>query len=239
MSEVVGTQTLVKARTEGTSLINPLKREVENVTITDAADYAAADQLLSRIMSANKAWQGKVNPIIKPVYDALQLLYALKNDFKEPLDDYEKIVKAKMKTYKLEEARLLRAEEEERQRRIDESNRISREKEEAAAKARTKQMREKLTTQSAEAAQTASTLEIQGPAEAVRVEGSTVRTKRKAEVTDLKAFLRGILTGEIPDDLITINQVELNSAYRIDAKIVSEWPGISIVEDIDITGRRR
>jgi hypothetical protein len=238
MEEIVATQTLIKARSEGMGLLSPLKSEVLSLEIQDEEGYQMADILLSRVMTARKTWLGRINPIVKPIYDSLQLLYALRGDFDDPMKEYEAAIKGKMKTYKLEEARQLRIAEDARLKKIDDDRRAAEEKQAKADAAKTKGMKQKLETQAAALIQNAEILEVGGPAQGATATHSTVRSKKKAEVTDLVALLKGIIAGKVPDDLISINQVELNSAYRIDAEEVASWPGITIVDDINISGRR-
>lgn len=236
---VVGAQTLVKARTEGNALVSPLKNKVESLVIDCEEAYQEMDGLLAQIMNARRVWLAKIDPIIAPIRAGLDLLYSLKNDIKDPLDDYEKIAKKKMKDYKLEEARQLRLAEDNRLAKIETDRRAAEEKQRKADAAKSKPLKQKLETEAAALTTNADILDLGGAAKPVVAANSTVRAKKVAQVGNLSKLLQGIIDGVIPDDIIQINQVELNTAYRIDPETVASWPGVTIIDDINISGRRR
>ncbi|MGH7184531.1 MAG: hypothetical protein ACREJN_21510 [Nitrospiraceae bacterium] len=242
MTEIVPTQTLIKTRAEGMSAISPLHPLAENLTITDSSDYSEADELLSRIMRAEKWWDGKVTPIIDPFRKGLDLLYDLRNEFANPLKKDRELVKGKMVAFKTEERRQLRAAEEERQAEIARINKEAEEKLRKAEAAKTKPMKQKLTLQAAELTQTAITKEVEGPTQAVKGVYSSDRVRKIPRIVDMRKFLGAVMTGEIPGEVITINQTFLNECYKVGIKagedIVSMWPGVEIVEEINIAGRR-
>lgn len=236
---VVGAQTLIKARTEGNSLISPLKNKVETLVIDSEEAYQEMDVLLSQIMNTRRVWLAKIDPIIAPIRAGLDLLYGLKNDIKDPLDDYEKLAKKKMKDYKLEEARQLRLAEDNRLAKIEAGRKAAEEKQRKADAARSKPLKQKLEAEAAVLTTNAEILDMGGAAQPVVGTHSTVRAKKVAQVSNLSKLLQGVIDGIIPDDVITINQVELNTAYRIDPEVVASWPGVTIIDDINISGRRR
>lgn len=232
-------QNLVKARAEAITTIGPLRGLADTLVIETEEDYIAADGDLQRISKARRWWDAKANEIISPARKVLDLLYDLRNEFSKPLEADEKTIKGKMVDFKTRERNQLRIAEEKRQEDIRKTRELAEEKERKAAAARTKPMQTKLAIQAAELQQVVAMQEVAGPAEEVKAEGSSVRSKKVAQVKDLKAMLAGIISGEIPDDIISINQTELNTAYRLEAAIVAAWPGIEIVDEITIARTRR
>ncbi|MGH7183500.1 MAG: hypothetical protein ACREJN_16195 [Nitrospiraceae bacterium] len=238
MTEIVPAQTMVKTRAEAITMINPLRPLVAALVVDTPEDYEKADALLSRVMTARRWWLGKMNPIVEPIKKGLDLLYDLRNEFDKPLKADEDSIKGKMKNFKVEEARQLRIENEKRQAAIDEERRQADEKLKKAEMAKSKPMREKLVTQAAELEQSALMKSVEGPATGVKAASSSVRVRRKATVVNLHEFIKGILSGAIPDECIVINQTEINAAFSIEPETVSGWPGVEIIDDINISGRR-
>lgn len=246
MKEVVPNAELVKARKDGTALLVPLGSDVADIEVTDEHSYLLADGLLNRIQQAKRNWEGRVDPIIKPIYDGLQLLYALKNDVLQPLKTYEAAIKGKMKAYKLLEAKRIREEQEAQAKELERLRQEALAKEAALLKAKTNQMRDRLAEKKAELEQARSELEQRTAPVPVKAAGSSARSNKIPVVPDKAKLMQAVLNSELKvsgevvdiDDLFTINAAQLNAAYKLDPESVSKWPGVDIIDDVVIVGRR-
>lgn len=243
--EVVPNAELVRARKDGTAMLVPLGSDVADIQVTDEHSYVLADGVLTRILVAKKNWLGRVDPIIKPIYDALQLLYALRKDVLQPLETYEVAIKGKMRTYKLQESKRIREEQEAQALELERLRKEAELKEQRAAQAKTHQMRDRLETARAELEQKRAELEQKAPPAPVKAAGSSARGRKIAKVGDDRKLAEAILKGQVKlgedtvdfEDLFYIQISSLTAAYRLDPDAVSKWPGIEIVDDVVIAGR--
>lgn len=229
---------LVKIRDEGLALASPLQQAITALDVVDAPSYELADALLSRIRLARKRWKERVEPIIRPIKAGLDALYALNRDIDTPLANGEAAVKGKMRDYKLLEAQRAREEQMAKEREAQRLRDEAEAKERAAATARTAKMREALTEKARAIAAQAEDVETAPLSAApVLVERSTTRIVRKPTVTDVQAFARGIGAGLIPAECVAVVNKMLVDCYRQDPGTVAQWPGVVIVEDVQIVGR--
>lgn len=237
LNPTVSPVTLARVRKEALALAPPLSVLVTHLQVTTEEEYQIADSYLSRVSEAQKAVKAKIDPIVNPVEDAIKSLKksiaaakALEKEAMRPLDALEAGIKAKMRDYKIEEARLLREAETERLR-LEAQITEQLAKEEAA---RTAPMR-------ARAAEKRAVLEEQyvqqeTPTKVIAA-SSSARTSRKPAVASLAHFLDGIAKGYIPQDCIQIMPGVLQRYYRDDPEGVESWPGIEIVDDVVIAKR--
>lgn len=228
---------LITTRDEGLKLISPISMEVEDLEVFDADTYAVADALFGRIKKARRTWTERMEKIIRPIRTGLDELYSLNREVDKPLGKLEDAVEAKMKIYKLEEARQIRDAERLQQAELDRLQREADAKEAAALNARTAQMRGKLEAarqRIVEQAEVVLTQEIVAP---VQGEKSSTRSLRLCRVSDLLAFASGVATGTIPTACITVNTPELNRQFKRDPTLVEGWPGVEGYDDVQIIGR--
>ena len=236
------TTTLVKPpsplRTTGTALVHPLEELVEALEVKTDEDYEAADELLTRVRQAVAKWENKINPVIEPQRKALDAAYKLKNEFLHPLQAMEKAIKGEMATYKRLQLERVREAEAARQQEIDRLQREADIRAQQFKVAKTSPMKERLRQQrEALAEQIAEKEQESVTATPIKVAGSQVRQKKKAEVHDIKAFMLAVVAGKIPLDLIEVNTSQLRLQFTAQPAIVSQWPGVKIVDDIVIAGR--
>lgn len=232
---------LVKARTEGLTILSPLQKRMSALQVKTETDYLLADQALGEVDGAIKAWLSKVDPPISHIRQGLDLLYELKNSVWNPLKDLKADIVKKMKGFKEEERRLLREAEEGRQR---EAERLRLEAQALLAKeemAKTKARQNQLIEQIAEVEQQIAEVE-QAPAEApVKGAKSSTRYPLKCRVTDLGLLMAHIL--ESPEDLtslVEVNISQLDALRRLQQAPIGNWlPGVEVFEDIQIAGRGR
>lgn len=244
--QIVPESTLVQQRQQGLALIGPLKQSVSSLVVKDNEDYEHASSLLSRIKGAKAHWTERINPIIEPIRAGLDLLYGLRKDIVDPLEDMEAQVKTAMKTFKVEEAKQLRAAEEAKAKQEAELRRLADEKEAKELQARTKPMRDKLAQQRAELEQRLATSKAAEAPAPIKVSGSSTRTVKKWRLSPnspvaFTELLNYILTNKLEDitALVTIDPAQMDAYFKICKPDVGEWlPGIEVYEDISIAGRR-
>lgn len=242
---VVSPKAILADRTEGLARITPVAADVQQLPaiLTTKEEYEAADLVLGSIKKVRKWWKTRMYGTpqapgpIPSIKSGLDMLYALNNEVDDPLEAHEKAIKAKMVSYIILERNALLAQEQER---LAEQRRAAAALEEAAAKeaaAKTPLQKAKAAAvvEAAEAAYVEtldSPLEEQGQAD-----NSSVRVPKKPKVSDVLAFCRGIADGEIPTECIELRQGTLNTLYRTDPETVAAFPGVTIVDDVQIIGR--
>jgi hypothetical protein len=239
---------LAKTKQQILAVLPPLKAEVDLLTITTEEDYQKASGLLTRILASKRWWlQGDqtggkwkgIDAIIKPFREGLDGLYDLKNDGLKPHEEMETDVKAKMKVFKLAEAKRLADEQAARE---AEDRRLQAEIEKKQAKeqaAKTVQTRERLIGQRMELEEQQKTV-VRTKAAPVRAAGSAARTIKKPVVTNFRAFIMGILALEdetITIDLLAVNEKSFGHLWLSNPELVAQLPGVEIQTDVVIAGR--
>lgn len=73
--------------------------------------------------------------------------------------------------------------------------------------------------------------------EIAKAEGSKSGIKRTPIVTDWTKFLTAILAGEVPEGVVQVNEEVMEAYWKVDAGLVSAWPGVSIQEVAKVGGR--
>ena len=217
------------------ALISKVTAPAISHVITDPAHYHAADAILASIQSTKKSVQGKLEEKILPIRTRVDAWYALRRDLVDELDLCEKAIKAKMSSYKMEEMRKeqerVRQEQEEtrkRAREAEEALRQSREAESAIDRAKAR----------AKASQLVSApMDIPPPPPPVRASRSSSVPTQTWKIVDRVAFIRGVIDGTIPPEMIEIHSVNMNAMWKINKGKVKEWPGVDVVDGVSIRGR--
>lgn len=100
-----------EVKQEGLTLVSPINSSLDSLRTPKGAillqteeDYQNADAIINQVGRVRRMWADRMEPIIRPISDGLQRLYALRRDVDTPLNNIEKEVKAAMKQYKLAEA---------------------------------------------------------------------------------------------------------------------------------------
>jgi hypothetical protein len=258
---------LVKARTEGIQLLSPLQRPVDALTITNQADYILADNLLSRIRTARKLWATKLDPVRGPIDKAMKelklALDGIKNLDREvdgPLEALEGRVKARMKEFKIAEARQI----EEAQRKQDaEAERLRQEaakKAQQATTAKTPALKARLE-QARVDLEAQALLTENSVSTPVQAASSSTRKVQKVTITDPVAFLGALKayearagiyefghpplsilthktsrTGQMSeeDSALDVMRAEVSKIFSVQPGIVQSWPGVTVVDDVII-----
>lgn len=233
---------LVKVKVEGTKLVSPLKEAVDELVITSPEEYQGADELLASIRRARRAWEDKIEPILKPLREAKSAADALNREIDRPMGELEAKVKDKMADFKEHEAPELAAE----QRRIDDAQaNIQAQLEETSAKelaAKTKQMRDRLAQKREQLEERAEEVEQERPVE-TKASHSTVRHVPKWRLIENKQtpailiILKAILAGQIPPEVIMLDNSYINKVHLIQRDMMKAWPGFELYEETIIAGR--
>jgi hypothetical protein len=224
---------LVKTKVEGTKLLSPLEAEVKGLIIRNHAELTHADQLLYDIGQAIKQWDGKMEPILKPLREAKTAADALKREIAKPLQALYDAVRVKIRDYRIADNKRI---EDERREKDKAQALINKQLEEASARelaARTKQLRERLAAKRVELEAQAEELEADVP-EPVKTEHSTSRTVKKWRVVDRDAVLRGVVAGKVPQEAVIYDTAWVNKRPLTE---VATWPGFEIYDDLIIAGR--
>ena len=248
---------LVAIRQSGQSATDLVIREANAIVITDQTSYTAADLVLFKIRSARKTVaaliEDRVDSIIKPIRTGLDKLYearrALIADLDTPLETAEKTAKRKMAAFQDEERR--RAEEVARKKREEEA-RLERERQDAVrrqqeAEARAAQLKgaagRKAAAEAEEARQRQAQIEQERQqaaapvAVSIRGAGSRVTLVRTWEITDMSLFIAGVLSGEIPETVLQVNEAVMNEYWKADRGVVLSWSGVGMKEETRVGGR--
>lgn len=222
--------------------------EISTLTVASNEDYADADLLLARVRQARKLVADKTEPIISPIYQGLQALYAFRRELDKPLENAEKAVKAKMAGWQESERRRIEAERDaarreelRKQREAAEAQRLA---EEAARNARTQKQREEAAQAAANAARiaeeaaSATQVAIEASREKV-VTGvaSKVTVIKRPVVTDMTRFIAAVVAGEVPEICLMVNEEVMEEYWKQDRGLVSVWPGVSVEEVTRVGGK--
>jgi hypothetical protein len=221
---------LEQTKKQALTTSKPLLQQALGVIITDSNTYQQADTLRSSIKKARKQFWDRVQELINPAKETYDRLLGFRHELCDPLDEADQAITSKMKSYQLEEA------EKVRKARV-EQERIEREaeaKRKAAEEARTPAMQIRLEKQAEVLTEKAAAREYVP----VRGEASGTRTVEKWRVTDLKALLRGIVAGDVPEDVIEIRPAIINTYIRHGKEEVKQWDGIEFYQDVEIVSKR-
>lgn len=229
-----------KVKEAGLALLPPIQKALSSLgAIENEEDYLAADAKLGMIRNARLVWQAKISPILTPLKEAKrQLDLSMKGvkELNEEIDGRlqlcETEVKNKMRDFKLLEAQKKRDAEAEAERLRQEAIRLAEEAESKRGIARNK-----LLAKAEEATSAALEVQLYGITPDVKGSASSVREARKWRVKDMKAVLRGVLSGEIPPDVIVTDDTAIRRYWREDSAVVEAWPGFEGYDEITIARR--
>lgn len=70
---------------------------------------------------------------------------------------------------------------------------------------------------------------------ATKASGTSSRTTRSARIVDAEKLVAAVFAGDVPRDVLMINETRLNQyARQIDKAIFERWPGVAVVEDTKV-----
>lgn len=220
----------------GTALLLPLQGTVQTLLVRTEDEYQGADQVLGRIRQARKTWADKMEPIIRPIRQGLDNLYALNREVDKPLELMEGKVKGAMQEFKRLELAAIR---EQQRLREAETARLQAEAEakiRAAETARTPQMQGKLQAQAARASEQAEMVAQMAAPAPVRAVSSSTRTVTRYRV-NMAQLIKGIVDGYVPPQAVELSTRYLDQQLKDDPEGLKAWPGVDVYEDVQIVGR--
>lgn len=227
-----------KAKQQTHLALVPIEAKIKALSeIQSPEEYQEMDAFLGTIQTMRRAWKEKMEPIIRPIRQGLDGLYALNREIDTPLEKAEKSVKSFMEDWKREElrqARLLEQEQaQERQRLADEQAAL----EERLAKARTNTQRQSILAKQEELTEESEQVESTMFTRTTAT-NSGARTIPSWRNVNMTATLQGILRGEIPMEAIMLDVPAINAVHKVDPELVTSWPGFEGYEAVQIVGRR-
>lgn len=222
------------------ALVPTLQAKLEELVVQSDEDYQLADALLGQMNDLRKGWGGIWKRIqektIKPIRSGLEELYALDRHVDKPLEALATGIKAKMTGYQREKLRLQQAEDRRVQMERERLEREAEEKRKKAEQAATPQLRGRFEKQAEQLTQQALETYTEEPVTLATGTSSALRREKKV-VVDLANLLVGIIEGSIPEWAVEVQHQKILKMWKEDPEAVAKWPGVSIVEDINVVSR--
>ena len=239
-STIDDTTNITVIRDEYTKLIDIIIAPANSLIVDSPEEYTSADQRLSRIRDTKKTITNRLEEPIRPRYLNLELWYALKRDLLDPLESAEKSLKTKMSDYQLE---LSRKQREADRVRDEETRRLSQQAQNAIQQSsdptlsKLDQARAKFKAKQAISAANEVSITTTTSIPTVKGTSSSFIPTETYEVTDLKAFLKGIVDGIIPIECAQVQVVNMNMFWKMSKDKVKGWPGVVVKSGGRIAGR--
>jgi len=201
------------------------------IAIVDAPSFTIAGNLYTEIKGRMKKVHKILDPFVDRAYKAYKADYAERDRYLAPLEEAEALLKKPLGEWQAAEKR----KQEEAQRALEAQARKEAEEAqiaqaEAAAAAGNKEMAEEIISQPTVAAP------VVAPKIVPKVAGLSFRDSYSAQVTDLKALLKGVLEGTVPMAAIEANQSFLNTQARA-LKAELKYPGVRVLNNNTPVGR--
>lgn len=203
------------------------------MTITTAAEYIAAGELLKTVKGLRGEIDSTFDPIISKAHDAHKEALAQKRKVDAPLIEAEGILKPRIATY-------LREEERKRQEEEMRLQKEARDREEAEQLAKADILHE---IGEVEAANQVLKEEIYVPpivlpSAAPKVAGISMRETWSAQVVDLMTLVKAVAAGTAPIQCLSADTVFLGQQAR-SMKGALNYPGVKAVMNSNISAGRR
>ena len=211
--------------------------QVKEFAITKIVSQETYDQaaltLVKVVQPFRKRWAEYWSPLKKAAHEAHAAIVAKFNEGDEPAKRAENAIKAELRRWDDEQARI----REELQRKAQKE---AEEKESAARAAQAAFAEEEGALEEAEAIASAPLVAVAEPVPETyqRVSGISKRENWKARVTDLKKLCAAIAKGQVPVNYVLPNEAVLNARARAD-KLTMNVPGVQAYNDPIISGRSR
>lgn len=218
---------------EATKENGPLIRQAQAISITDNDSYNKADVLRFRLKNAKKSWTDRLAQIIRPQYEALESLYSLQREIVNPIDKASVIITEEMRRFKLEEKRIADEAQAVRDRLQRDAEEATRRLEAAKSKSIAALAKKQIANIEEKLEQTIVAPVVAG--------NSGSRNVKMWRITDFKAFLMAVASGELPEDLVEVNSRAFNEYFRADdadKTSIRTWPGVVVEDDIQIVSKR-
>jgi Skp family chaperone for outer membrane proteins len=217
------------------ALIAPVTAPAISHTIHDPAAYHDADSILASIQTTKKSVESRLEEKILPIRTRINAWHGLRRELVDELELAERTIKSKMAAYKTEE---MRQEQERARLEQEETRKRAREAEEASKQAQQagsaiERARAKLRAQQIVNAP----MTVPPPPPPVRASRSSSIPTQTWRIVDRAAFLKGIVDGTIPTEMVEIHSVNMNAMWKINKGKVAGWPGVGVEDGVSIRGR--
>jgi len=213
---------------EGKALV--LLEVAQNIVVTDAESYEAAAGFLKKIKDGTRVRQDFFADMKANAYKAWKAIVAKENESLAPLTDADTIVREKVGVYLDEEARLRRiAQRKEEDKARVEAERKRKELEKRAGKAKKPETKERLEEEAQDVFEEPVFVQPEVDKTTKLDSGSITRkTDIQITVTDKKAFLAAVASGEIPTTCVDIKTNKVKAWVK--AAGIKKIPGAHIKE---------
>lgn len=214
---------------QGSRLLLRARALVTEMAYPNARGLANADAELGRVLTLKEEVEGEFGAILDPLNASRTAALKLKKKCMDPIDDAETELRRGMKVWRQAEL--------DESRRVQEENlRIERQKLRDAEELRRKAEAAKTLVAKARLTAQADQVEMSAaqptPPAPVRVAGSVTRTVRKWAVTDMAEIINGVVMGEIPIEVLGIDEAFVNLKFRQNETIIGTWPGFKVYDDV-------
>lgn len=223
------------------ALMPDLTSRVDDLTIQTDEDYELADAVLGQINDLRKGW-GKIWTVIqektiKPIRQGLEGLYEIDRRVEKPAEALAKRLRDKMTAYQREKLAIQQRQEQQEREERERLEREAERKRQQAEQAKTPQLRGRLESQATQLEEKATAVQSSGFYQTMPTgTRSAPRRGKKVEYT-LDDLLVGIIEGDIPPSMITVNVADIMAQWKLDPEKVEKWPGVKIVDDVNVVGR--
>ena len=215
--------------------------EAATFLVTSKDDLAEAAILRTRLKNIESRVEEPVDPVIKLIRTGLDRLYEAKRNALAPGVQADGWLKRRMEEYQAVEKRKAVEAEQAAQRAQAEARRVREESERAAREAQSAEAREiarqdmeraRQQEENAKRARVAAAVTVATPA---KIAGAKTRTTKAPEVTDMQAFLAGVVGGMVPEACVEVNRPFLMELWREDRAMVLAMPGVEVVEKVTVS----
>lgn len=210
-------------------------REIHKVT--NATQYENCSDLRARAKEFKANVDAKFAPIIEPLKQALDASYALRKEVVDPILEVDKRITDMMKEFKRGELAKEQKLQAERREEAESLRKLAEAKRVAEAEAQTAPMRKLLGRQIEALATQVEAVESAPAPPKVQAAKSGTRAVKKWRVTDLTALLAGVVTGDVPTDIIAISNTAMARYLHDTPAAVAAFPGVEVYEDVLIYNR--
>lgn len=209
-----------------------LAEEVGRLTITDHASLTLAGEKLSVVKGMEQTIAEFFEPLVSAAFRSHKALTTARKKALAPLEEAERILKARVLTYEAEQEA----------KRLEEEARLA---ELARKQAEADRLAEAIAAEESGDVETAAAL-LDEPLRPVSVHlapevlppGMSKRETWKAVVVDLKAFARGVADGIIPCQMMTPNMSALDAQARM-MKGLLTYPGVITQQEFSLAQRAK
>jgi hypothetical protein len=220
--------------------IEPLERcaltlpdEARAVTITSQATYDRAVEMLRGAVALADEISAHYRPLKEKAYQAHRAICEAEKKLLAPPTEAASILKRSIAAWDQEQERLRR----EAEARLAAEERRRAEGQQLAAAAEAEALGATQEDVDAILSEPVPVVAVQAAPRYQRAQGVVARTIYSARVVNLKALLRAVLDGTVPEQAIMANQTFLNAQARA-LKEAMQYPGVQLLREGTTTVRR-